>query len=259
MSNEDKTVKRCSCLIIIPTYREHENIRKLYKALEQQEISYDFLIIDDGSDDGTQKLLQDLQSKNASITFFQRHKKLGLGSAYILALAYARYRDYKYIVQMDADMSHQPEDVSRLVEFASSNDVVIGSRYTPGGRCQGWPWHRYLLSRAANWLAKSLLQLKQADVTGGFRCIRRDFLKQVSLEKIISTGFAFQCDFNQLAAKSGAKFMEVPICFQQRTVGKSKMSIGIIIEGVLRLIQIRFRRKNITVSNYDDRGPPFMG
>lgn len=241
MGDKKENTRGACCLIVVPTYRERDNIGKLQAAFAKQKLSYALLVIDDGSDDGTHQLLRSLQLQKVPVTVLQRHRKLGLGSAYVLGLACARQGKYRYVIQMDADLSHRPADVLRLIESCDNHDVVVGSRYTKGGRCEGWPWHRYLLSRSANWLARSMLGLEPKDVTGGFRCIRRTFLDRLSLEDIVSTGFAFQCDFNQLAASKGARFVEIPICFCQRLVGKSKMSIAIMIEGFWRLVQIKYQ------------------
>lgn len=241
MANKVQKMSRPSCLIVVPAYREHDNIAQLHEALEHQKLSYDLLVVDDGSDDGTQTLIENLQGHGFPVITFQRYKKLGLGSAYVLALAYARTGRYQYVVQMDADMSHRPCDVGRMIEASSDYDIVVGSRYTAGAGCKNWPWYRHLLSKAANWLARSMLHLSLADVTGGFRCIRRTFLENLPLEKITSEGFAFQYHFNYLAATTGARFTEIPICFHQRTAGKSKMSAAIMLEGLLRLAYLRYR------------------
>lgn len=232
---------KVSCLIVIPTYRERNNIELLQGALAKQGLSYHLLVIDDGSDDGTQQVLQQLQIRGAPITVFQRHKKLGLGTAYVLGFAYAAEMDRDYTIQMDADFSHDPSDIPKLISACKKNDFVIGSRYVAGGGSEGWPWRRRMLSRAANWLARSLLHLDVADVTGGFKCLQRSLLRKMPLERLTVTGFAFQWDFNRLAAAFGAKVAEVPICFRERTTGDSKMSFSIMIEGFWRLLWIRYQ------------------
>jgi dolichol-phosphate mannosyltransferase len=244
------TPEKLSCLIVVPTYRERDNILNLHSALAQQGICYRLLAIDDGSDDGTHEVLTRLQAQGAPVIVFQRHKKLGLGTAYVLAFAYARLTRHQCIVQMDADLSHAPEDLPRLITTCRDYDMVIGSRYVAGGYCEGWPWHRQLLSAAANWLVRSTLRLDMADATGGFKCLRRSLLQRLAIERITAAGFAFQWDFNRLAAELGASVAEVPICFRQRTTGRSKMSIRIMLEGLGRL----FRIKCQTWKKQDGRG-----
>ena len=241
--------KTPSCLIVIPTYRERDNIAMVQELLRRQELSYELLVIDDGSDDGTQELLRQMQLEGQSVTVFQRQKKLGLGTAYTLAFAYACQTNHTYVVQMDADLSHDPADVPRLIEACREYDVVIGSRYTQGGSCQGWPWYRYRLSLVANWLAKRALRIRILDVTGGFKCLKRSWLQQLQLECINSRGFSFQWGFNCLALNNGANYTEIPICCRQRADGDSKMSTSIMLEGLWQLLRLGLRFRQETKGN----------
>ncbi len=227
-----------SCFVVIPTYRERENILPLLQILRRQKSITEVLIIDDGSDDGTQDILRKLQADGYPITVLQRHRKLGLGTAYVLALSCGRWGNYQYVIQMDADMSHDPADIPRLLAGCRENDIAVGSRCVPSGGSQGWPWYRKMISWMANCLVRSVLRLKIKGSTAGFRCVRRTFLMRLPLQVITSSGFAFQWEFNRLAQRLSARFIEIPVCFLQRTKGASKMSLSIMLEGLFRIVQI---------------------
>ncbi len=234
-----------NCVIIVPTYRERENLARLYRQLNVCVPSAALLVVDDASKDGTLALIQKLQSKGYPIILFQRHAKLGLGTAYTLALAYVKETQSPYAVQMDADFSHQPTDVPRLIKACTQNHIAVGSRYVYGGRCSGWPWYRKILSKTANYFVRKTLKLPIKDATAGFRCIRNDVLNRLSLKNITTAGFAFQCELNYISANVGAEFNEVPITFRQRIAGKSKMSLRIIAEGFIQIIHIKRRVKRL--------------
>lgn len=230
-----------SVVVVIPTYREHDNIQALILHLLANIPAARIVVVDDGSDDGTCQTLHRLQAAGLPVVALQRRRKLGLGTAYVLGMSLAR-EQAGWVVQMDADLSHDPADVGRLVQACRLHDVSIGSRYVQGGGSEHWPWGRRLLSRSANWLVGQVLKLPVIDATGGFRCMRASLLKRLPLAEITSAGFAFQWDFNSLAARHGATFAEVPIRFHRRAAGRSKMSIRIMLEGLWRLSQLRARR-----------------
>lgn len=233
-----------STLIVVPTLRERDNIVALHRELAALPFPCDLLVVDDASDDGTRDALQQLMADGAAVTVLARPARLGLGTAYTLALAYAAQCGYRHIVQMDADFSHDPQAIPRLVAAAQRSDVVIGSRYVSGGGAEGWSRRRWWLSRLANTLARCVVGHGVQDVTGGFRCTRGPFLQQLTLGELHSVGFSWQWEFNRLVLSSGGRITEVPICFHERAAGKSKLTLKIMIEGIARLMQMGFASRS---------------
>lgn len=232
-------------LVIIPTYNEAENIQPLLTKVIQFPV--DVLIIDDNSPDQTAeqvlKLKSSLDTESHRIHLIQRSGKLGLGTAYLKGFQWALERDYENILQMDADFSHDPQDIPRFLEASKSSDLVLGTRYIPGGGIEGWSWFRNFLSRSANLYARLALGIPLHDLTGGFKCYCRKALASLDLTKIHSEGYAFQIETTAKVFKKGFSIKEIPIFFQDRTRGKSKLSRRIIWEAfwlVIRLA-IRFR------------------
>lgn len=228
-------------LVVVPTYRECENLALLRQALQGLPIQCDLLVIDDAGEDGSAERLRAMAAGDSRLAVIQRPGKLGLGTAYTLALAYARARGYWHVVQMDADHSHDPQDVARLVRACGRGQMVLGSRYVRGGACQGWPRSRRALSKAANWLVARVLRLPIEDATGGFRCTHGSLLRRMPLEQLHSVGFGWQWEFNRLVVLHAGKVRELPICFRQRLAGKSKMSLAIALESLCRLMAIWWR------------------
>ena len=219
-------------LVISPTYNEKKNISELVNNISNIAHPVDILIIDDNSPDGTAGIVSNLMSENDHIYLLEREKKLGLGTAYCTGFQWALERDYDLIIQIDADLSHNPDDISRLIAEAKSADLIIGSRYVDGVNVINWPMRRLLLSYFANLYARLLIRYPIKDSTGGFKCFRRKVLESINLTKIRSAGYSFQIEINFLAWIKGFKISEIPIVFTDRTVGESKMNRSIVIEAV---------------------------
>ncbi len=219
-------------LIISPTYNEKRNIKELIARISQLNCALDILIIDDNSPDGTGDIVKKLMETNDCIYLIERKGKLGLGTAYCRGFQWALERDYDPIIQMDADLSHNPDDILRLIDASESCDGVIGSRYIEGVNVVNWPMRRLLLSYFANWYARAVIRLPIMDLTGGFKCIRRRVLKEIDFKNIRSEGYSFQIEMNFLTLIKGFKLIEIPIVFTDRTVGESKMHRGIVFEAI---------------------------
>ena len=219
-------------LAISPTYNEKKNISELINRISKLPLEVDLLIVDDNSPDGTADIVKDIMIQNKNTHILEREKKLGLGTAYCEGFQWALDRGYDLIVQIDADLSHNPDDILRLVEMSKSSDLVIGSRYIGGVNVINWPMHRLLLSYFANLYANSLIRFPIKDSTGGFKCLHRKVLESIDLKTINSQGYSFQIEMNFLAWVKGFKIQEIPIVFTDRTVGESKMNRDIVIEAI---------------------------
>jgi dolichol-phosphate mannosyltransferase len=229
-------------LVIIPTYNENENISAILKAVFSLEGNFHVLIIDDGSPDGTATLVKDLFAAYPNQLFLEERKgKLGLGTAYIHGFRWALQRGYQYIFEMDADFSHNPNDLLRLYQAceAGGADVAIGSRYVNGGGVVNWPSNRIALSKGASLYTRIITWMPLKDPTAGFVCYRSHVLAAIDLSHIHFVGYAFQIEMKYAAWKLGFSIKEVPIIFQDRTLGSSKMNKGIIKEGVLGVLRLR--------------------
>jgi dolichol-phosphate mannosyltransferase len=229
-------------LAISPTYNEKKNISELINRISKLPIDIDLLIIDDNSPDGTADIIKTIMSENKSIHLLEREKKLGLGTAYCEGFQWALERGYDLIVQIDADLSHNPDDILRMVEMSNLSDLVIGSRYIGGVNVINWPMRRLLLSYFANLYAKLLIQFPIKDSTGGFKCFQRKVLESIDLKMINSQGYSFQIEINFLAWIKGFKIKEIPIVFTDRTVGESKMNRGIVIEAIWMVPKLLIRK-----------------
>jgi dolichol-phosphate mannosyltransferase len=228
------------CLVILPTYNEGENLPNIVPAILAEGEQFEVLVVDDNSPDGTGQLAEALAAENERVTVHHRSGKLGLGTAYVAGFKQALARGYDFVFEMDADFSHDPGDLSRLLEAAQSADLVIGSRWVPGGGTQNWSWLRTLISRGGSLFARMVLGLPIADLTSGFKCFRRSTLAQLNLDGIGSNGYAFQVEVNYLCARRKLRIREVPIVFVDRRVGQSKMSSGIVLEAMLMVLKYRF-------------------
>lgn len=228
------------CLVVVPTYNERENISLLIDALKSLSVPVDILVVDDNSPDGTAAVVADIMHRRDGVYLLNRPGKLGLGSAYKAGFSFALRHGWQYIVQMDADFSHNPRDVVRMLKSCRQGaDVVIGSRYVGGGRIRGWPFRRWLLSRGANLLAQTLLHNRINDLTGGFKCFTRQALEKINLARITSEGYIFQVEMNHKALQHGLRIKQIPICFKDRKLGVSKMGVQEAREGVRGLLKLR--------------------
>jgi dolichol-phosphate mannosyltransferase len=233
-----------SILVIIPTYNEAHNISKMVESVMALKESMDLLIIDDGSPDGTAALVEELEEcYNDRLHLIKRSGKLGLGTAYVEGFKYALKHNYTYICEMDADFSHNPEDLPRLVQRVKegSADVAVGSRYKRGISIINWPLSRLILSYCANMYARFITGLPIFDTTAGFKCIHRKVLENISLDRISSNGYAFQIELHFRAWKAGFNIEEVSIIFREREEGVSKMSKGIVREAIWRVWSLKFK------------------
>jgi len=238
--NYEIGANKIRALVILPTYNEKENIEKLIKEILAQNLSLDILVVDDNSPDGTGQLVEGLRKNIPQLFILHREKKEGLGWAYISGFKWALEKGYDYIFQMDADLSHQPKYLPLLWEKLKENDFVIGSRYIKGGGIVGWPWYRLFLSCFASLYASTILGTRIKDFTGGFNGFRKEVLKKIAFDKIISQGYAFLLEFKYKVVRNGFKVAEVPIIFIERRNGKSKISKRIIWEAIINCWKLRF-------------------
>ena len=230
-------------LVIIPTYNESENVSKILDAVFGLNQNFHVLIIDDGSPDGTATIVKELFAKYPGQLFLEERKgKLGLGTAYIHGFRWAIERNYQFIFEMDADFSHNPADLDRLYKACKEQraDLAVGSRYVKGGGVINWPANRILLSKGASLYSQLITWMPVKDPTAGFVCYSKKVLESIDLDHIHFVGYAFQIEMKFVAWKLGFTIKEVPIIFQDRTVGTSKMNKGIIKEGVLGVLKLRW-------------------
>lgn len=238
-----------SSLVIIPTYNERENIEAIIQAVLSQPGDFHVLVVDDGSPDGTAQLVQGIQKEfPQQVHLLSRKGKLGLGTAYIAGFRWGLQRSYECFFEMDADFSHDPNDLPRLLKVCQEGaDVAIGSRYVRQGGLKNWPFDRILLSRGASLYTRLILWMPVSDPTAGFICYRRQVLETIDLDKICFVGYAFQIAMKYAAYSLGFRLKEVPIIFKDRQRGQSKMSLRIVREAIVGVWQMRWRqygRKN---------------
>lgn len=239
---ERDAVEITTPLVIVPTYNETENLPALFERLHQEVPDYHLLIVDDGSPDGTADLAERLGTPVAAMTVMRRTGVRGLGVSYVDGYLWALGHGYARVVQMDADLSHDPRYIRGLVEAASGADVVLGSRYCRGGGVRNWPLHRQMISRFANAYVSAITGLRVHDATSGFRCYSADSLRALDLPTVVSNGYAFQVEMTFRTRRSGLKIAEVPIVFTDRVGGQSKMSGAVVLESVLMPWRLRFGR-----------------
>jgi dolichol-phosphate mannosyltransferase len=230
-------------LVIIPTYNEKENIEKMIRKVFSLSVPFDLLIIEDNSPDGTADIVKSLQKEYPSqLHIIERSGKLGLGTAYITGFKWALERDYEHICEMDADFSHNPDDLSRLIHACEDGaDLAIGSRYISGVNVVNWPIGRVLMSYYASAYVRFITRMNIRDTTAGFKCYKRKVLETIDLDRIKLKGYAFQIEMKFTTWKFGFKIVEVPIIFTERQEGTSKMSGGIFNEAVWGVIKMKFR------------------
>lgn len=226
-------------LVITPTFNEKENIERLIGAVMQLDGSIELLIIDDNSPDGTAAIVEGLMQSEPRLHIIKRAGKMGLGSAYVTGFKYALQNGYDYILEMDADFSHNPNDIPRLLEAAKDNDLVIGSRYCNGINIINWPIERLMISYFASKYVRLITGMPIKDPTGGFKCFRRQVLEKIDLDNIHSEGYSFQIEMNYKAWMKGFKLKEVSIVFTERVDGHSKMSRHIVYEAAWMVWKLR--------------------
>lgn len=227
-------------LVIIPTYNEIDNIERIIEKVLPQHESIEMLIVDDNSPDGTGDKVLEIMKDNPKVHILQRQGKMGLGSAYVAGFKYAIANEYDFVIEMDADFSHNPNDVPRLLKAIEHNDLVIGSRYVQGVNVVNWPMSRLLLSYFASYYVKIITGMKVDDPTGGFKCFRRTVLETINFNEIMSDGYSFQVEMNYRIYKKSYRVKEIPIVFYERRDGQSKMSKHIVWEAIWMVWRLRF-------------------
>jgi len=228
-------------LVIIPTYNELENLPRLIPEVLAQDKSIHILIVDDGSPDGTASFVEAEMKKNDRIHLLKREKKMGLGTAYKAGFKYALQNNYDFIFEMDADFSHDPNELNNFLTVIKENDLVLGSRYINGVRVLNWPMARLLLSFFASIYTRIITGMPIKDATGGFKCFRRKVLEAIDLDNVKSNGYSFQIEVTFKAYAKGFKIKEIPIIFMDRVRGKSKMSKKIVREAITMVWKLRLQ------------------
>ncbi len=228
------------CLVIIPTYNEKDNILPIISAIFNEQPEIHILVVDDGSPDGTNQLVRNQQKTDSRIHLIVNSGKGGLGKAYLQGFQWGIENGYTSCVQMDADFSHRPVDLNLLIKALENNPVVVGSRYIEGGNTLNWSWYRKAISLFGSFYSRTILGYPLHDWTGGFNGWHTDVLKKIKLGEVRSEGYSFQIEMKYRALKNNFKVKEVPILFDERREGSSKMSLRIVIEAFYRVWQIRF-------------------
>jgi dolichol-phosphate mannosyltransferase len=235
-------VKR-DALVIVPTYNEHENLPLITRAILDASDRIEILVVDDNSPDGTGQLADELVAKEPRIHVLHRERKEGLGRAYLAGFGWALKHDYAFVLEMDADFSHDPRHLPELLSAAAHADLVLGSRYVEGGGTQNWGTLRRVVSKGGSLYARIALGVHIRDLTGGFKCFRRETLEQLDLASVRSEGYSFQIELTYRAVSLGLRVVEVPIVFVDRRVGKSKMSRRIFFEAAGMVLRLRMDKK----------------
>jgi len=227
-------------LVVMPTYNEHENLPHIIEAVLAVDPVFEILIVDDNSPDGTGKLAEEIASRNSRVKVMHRPGKLGLGTAYVSGFKYALQNGYDVVFEMDADFSHHPRYLVPMLKLLEDADIVVGSRYIKGVNVVNWPMSRLLLSYFANIYTRIITGIPVKDFTAGFVAIKRKVLESINLDEIKSDGYSFQIELKFRAYKKGFRIVELPIIFEDRTRGKSKMSKKIVREAVVMVWRLRF-------------------
>lgn len=231
-------------LVITPTYNEAENIGQVIDLVLTQPTPISILVVDDNSSDGTADIVRAVQEEAPNrVHLIERSGKLGLGTAYLRGFRFALAQGFTYICEMDADLSHDPDDLPRLIEPVRTDevDLAIGSRYVKGVRVINWPLSRLVLSYSAGIYTRAITRLPILDVTAGFKCFHRRVLEALPLDRVNSDGYAFQVEMHYRTWRAGFRFKEIPVIFTERTEGQSKMSRGIVLEAALKVWELRLR------------------
>jgi dolichol-phosphate mannosyltransferase len=226
-------------LVCLPTYNEAENLRPMVAAVLAAAPAVEILVVDDNSPDGTGRIADELATSEPRVHVLHRAGKEGLGRAYLAAFAWALARDYGLVLEMDCDFSHHPKYLPAMLEGAREADLVLGSRYVPGGGTVNWGIGRKIMSRGGSLYARTILGIGVRDLTGGFKCFRREVLEAIDLPTVECSGYAFQIELTYRAIRKGFRVRELPIVFEDRRVGLSKMSRRILLEAVRKVWSIR--------------------
>jgi len=227
-------------LVCLPTYDERENLGPMVEAILAAAPEVDILVIDDDSPDGTGRIADEIAAREPRVRVLHRRGKEGLGKAYLAGFAWALQRDYGLVLEMDCDFSHDPKVLPAMLERARSADLVLGSRWVAGGGTVNWGLGRRIVSRGGSFYARTILGLPVRDLTGGFKCFRREVLEAIDLPSVVCSGYAFQIELTYRAYRKGFRVVEIPIVFADRRVGQSKMSRRIVLEALRRVWSIRF-------------------
>lgn len=244
MTSPDEHEASTDALVIIPTYNEADNIDRVLDLVLTQPIPISVLVVDDNSKDGTAEVVRSAMDEAPDrVDLIERGGKLGLGTAYLRGFRYALARDYSFICEMDADLSHDPDDLPRLIEPVERGeaDLAIGSRYVGGVRVINWPLPRLVLSYTAGIYTRAITRMPIRDVTAGFKCFHRRVLESLPLDHVNSDGYAFQVEMHYRTWRAGFNIEEVPVIFTERTEGQSKMSKAIVREAALKVWELRLR------------------
>lgn len=229
-------------LVVIPTYNEKDNIEAILRYVFNLQLGYHILVVDDSSPDGTGDIVRQLQTEFPELFLEVRTGKLGLGTAYIHGFKWGLKMGYQYIFEMDADFSHNPQDLDRLyLACKNGADVAVGSRYVRGGKVENWPWDRIMLSKGGAFYTRLITWMPVHDPTAGFMCYKRSSLEAMNLDNIRFVGYAFQIEMKFVAWKLGLRIKEVPITFVDRKLGVSKMNKGIVKEGIFGVLSIQWQ------------------
>jgi dolichol-phosphate mannosyltransferase len=236
--------------VVLPTYNERENLQPVVAgvraALAEAAPEHRLLVVDDSSPDGTGDLADELAARDHAVRVLHRAQKLGLGQAYIAGFRLAVAEGAALVIEMDADLSHDPAHLPAMIEAARDADLVLGSRYVEGGQVRNWGAMRRLVSRGGCWYARVVLGLDVRDLTGGFKCFRREVLEAIGLEEVRSQGYAFQVELTYRAVRRGFRVKEIPITFTDRRVGQSKMSRRIVLEAIWMVPSLRAGKRHYT-------------
>lgn len=221
-----------NAIIVIPTYNEKDNIKRIIEAIFVVKNDIDILVVDDNSPDGTGQLVRDMMSTNNRIHILEREGKMGLGTAYVAGFKFALENNYDFVMEMDADFSHDPKEIPNFLDMIKDNDLVLGSRYIKGVNVVNWPLQRLLLSYFANVYTRWVTGMSIRDATGGFKCFRTSILKEINLDSVRTNGYGFQIEMTFRVWKLGGRIKEIPIIFIDRMEGESKMNKSIVWEAV---------------------------
>jgi len=240
LNSKETVAKYKKALVIIPTYNEIENIERMIEVVSSLPEQPDLLIVDDNSPDGTGSKVNEIRKSNTKVHLISRSGKLGLGTAYIEGFKFALSEGYDYIIEMDCDFSHDPQDISRLLNEIDSYDLVIGSRYIQGVNVVNWPLKRLILSMGASFYTRVITGMPLMDATSGFKCFRKEVIQSIDLDKIHSNGYSFQIEMHYKTWKKKFRIKEMPIIFTDRIDGHSKMGKAIVREAIFMVWKLRF-------------------